>query len=170
MDQTSVMKIFFALALSCLLQSAASAQQNKFQKEIDDQVWKPFIEYFSNYRTKEFINLHDTDMVRVGIDRNRIYGVKKYETIQARGDSGSLANKARRSIEFKFYKRIASATDAFEIGLYKSTDIRPDNTSGDYYGKFWVMLKKVNGVWKIKLDADSAEGITKADWDALESK
>ena len=160
------MKQLILLCLSFLIIQTASSQQSKWQQEIDDQVWKPFIEYFNNYRTREFIGLHDNDMIRVSIDGNRIYGIQFYEAMQKRGDSASIARKAQRRIEFKFYKRIASETDAFEIGLYKSTNINADGKTQVYYGKFWVLLKKVNGVWKIKLDADSGEGITKEVWDA----
>jgi hypothetical protein len=128
--------IVFLMIIGCMQATA----QTDFQKEIDETVWTPFIKYFENHQTKEFINLHDSSMIRVGIDRNNIYGVKTYEMRQARGDSASLANKAKRTIAFKFYKRIANATDAFEIGLYKSTNITADGKTQDYYGKFYVMV------------------------------
>jgi hypothetical protein len=158
------------ILLFLLVSGYNSFGQNNFQREIDENVWQPFIKYFENYQTKEFITLHDTSMIRVGIDRNRIYGRKLYESMQARGDSASLANKAKRKIEFRFYNRVANATDAFEIGLYKTTNINADGRTQDYYGKFYVLLKKINGTWKIMLDADSGEGIGRETWDSLVSR
>ncbi len=55
-------------------------------------------------------------------------------------------------------QRIASNGRAFEVGYYKTSmeNIRTkENHVG--YGKFHVLLRKENGVWKILMDADARE-------------
>jgi hypothetical protein len=62
----------------------------------------------------------------------------------------------------RFIQRIASTDKAFEVGYYKSTST--NTTTGEKrsgYGKFHVLLRKENGVWKILMDADANEKRTK---------
>jgi hypothetical protein len=146
--------------------TTASYAQQDYIKEIDEQVWKPFIDHFSSYNTEKFMQLHDTDMVRASLDRKSIFGYKNYYSSHRRSDSSHIAKQIKRTIEFKFLNRVANSTDAFEIGLYKSVVSYPGKPDHTFYGKFWVLLRKVNGVWKIKLDADSSSEATKETYDA----
>jgi hypothetical protein len=58
----------------------------------------------------------------------------------------------------RFIQRIASDGKAFEVGYYKTSST--NSTTGEKrtgYGKFHVLLRKENGVWKILMDADASE-------------
>ena len=131
-----------------------------YQKEIDEQVWDPFIAHFQSYNSEAFMSLHDPSMKRVLIDNNRIRTFEEYARQHTRADSMSKAAGHSRTIEFKFTKRVANADFAFEEGYYKSANTKANGERSVFYGKFWVTLKKVNGVWKVTLDADSSKGIT----------
>jgi len=53
---------------------------------------------------------------------------------------------------------IASNAKAFEVGYYKTTSTNTqtgEKRTG--YGKFHVLLRKENAVWKILVDADTHE-------------
>lgn len=148
--------------LTCLLLVAitATAQNTKLQTEITNDIWKPFIASFNNRDDKAFQNLHSHDIVRVIRDNKQILEYSDY--FSKRPDS--LINKAKiwkRSIEFRFFERIATNDKAFEGGYFKTTttnDLTGENRIG--YGKFYVVLRKEKGKWKILVDADANEGTT----------
>jgi len=67
----------------------------------------------------------------------------------------------------RFTERIANENIAFETGIYKTTYLEPDGTNESHYGIFQVALKKINGIWKITMDADSNYGETIGEGDFL---
>ncbi len=57
-------KIIGISFLLLILYSKIDAQTN-YQKEINEQVWKPFIETFSNNNQEGFNAVHSNDIIRV---------------------------------------------------------------------------------------------------------
>ncbi|HEY9045166.1 MAG TPA: nuclear transport factor 2 family protein [Ohtaekwangia sp.] len=140
-----------------------------FQKEINDQVWKPFIKAFDNYDTPSFMSVHSKDLVRSPRDSKTISNYEQYKSQNEQGDARSREKKSQRTIELRFLERIASATQAFEVGIYKTTVINAQGESRSFYGKFHVVLRKENGTWKILVDSDSSENGTISEKDFLEA-
>ncbi len=163
------MKVFSFIFLFTALFIKGYCQEN-YQKQIDETVWKPFAKYFENYETHKFMTLHDTAIIRVNIDRNRIFNYSTYYKINLKTDSVQKANNTKRAIEFKFTRRIANNINAFEEGYYKSTVIKSDGKQQKFYGKFWVTLKKENAVWKLTMDADTSERITEEVYNMISLK
>ena len=151
------MKILAFVTLILLTAIAAFSQQGNLQKEINDQVWKPFIEAFNNQNDKAFSAVHSKEVIRVSQDDNRIMGYSEY--FKKVPDSEKARWKDwKRSIELRFLQRIASGDKAFEVGYYKSSTtntVTGEKRTG--YGKFHVLLRKENGAWKILMDADANE-------------
>jgi outer membrane translocation and assembly module TamA len=143
--------------------------QENYQKEIDQTVWKPFAKYFENYETHKFMMLHDSTLIRVEIDRNRVFDYRNYYKINLKTDSVQKTNNTNRTIEFKFTRRIANNSNAFEEGYYRTISIRLENNKV-FTGKFWVTLKKKNGIWKLTMDADTSEGITEKVYNMISPK
>ena len=127
-------------------------------QEINKQVWIPFIRSFASGDDETFRSVHSKDVIRVMQDDKQIVGYDKYfkkvpDSIKAKwGDW-------KKGIELRFTQRIAGDDKAFEVGYYKttSTNIKTgEQRTG--IGRFHVLLRKENGVWKILMDADTAEG------------
>lgn len=133
-------------------------QDAKTIKDINEQVWRPFIKGFSNGDEELFKSVHSKDIARVEQDSKRILNYDKYfakipDSIKAKWSDW------KKNIELRFVQRIASVDKAFEVGYYRSTSTNiktGEKRSG--IGKFHVLLQKENGIWKIVLDADTAEG------------
>lgn len=142
------MKRFFLLFVFVLVAGIACAQPDSLQRQINNQVWKPFIQSFNNRDDAGFAAVHSKDVIRVIQDANQIQGFDQYfrkvpDSIQARW------KKWKRNIELRFVQRIASNGRAFEVGYYKTTNTHSqtgEKRSG--YGKFHVLLRKENGVWE----------------------
>jgi ketosteroid isomerase-like protein len=134
------------------------AQQDIATKEINEQVWKPFIRSFNNGDDEAFKAVHSKDIIRVIRDGKDIYGYDRY--FQKTPDS-IKANWGdwKKNIELRFIQRIAGNDKAFEVGYYKSTSTnRQTGEVRKGIGQFHVLMRKENGVWKILMDADTGEG------------
>ena len=71
--------------------------------------------------------------------------------------------KWKKNIELRFIQHIADNGNAFEVGYYKTTST--DTATGEArtgYGKFHVLLRKENNIWKILMDEDANENTTEA--------
>lgn len=146
------------ITFTLILFSAGVFAQTDIQKEINEQVWKPFIKTFNEYNAKGFLDLHSKDVVRSSRDSKEVLNWDQYFQQQDSGDKRSLANGSKRTLELRFLERIGDSEKAIDVGVYKTTSIRKDGTARSFYGKFIVVLRKENGMWKILVDTDSSEG------------
>lgn len=128
--------------------------------EINEQVWRPFIKYYNEHNTTEFLGLHSKDVIRAPRDNKAIWNWDKYLERQNSGDQRDLKENSQRKLELRFNERINNVDRAIDIGIYKSTYIFSDGRKESYYGRFHVVLRKENEVWKILVDTDSSEGGT----------
>jgi ketosteroid isomerase-like protein len=151
-------KILNCLLLGIFTLTRLAAQEKDATKEINEQVWIPFIKSFSNGDDETFRSVHSRNVVRVIQDSKQIIGYDVYfqkvpDSIKAKwGDW-------KKKIELRFVQRIADDDKAFEVGYYKTTST--NSKTGEQrtgVGKFHVLMRKENGMWKILLDADTAEG------------
>ena len=129
------------------------SQTDQIFKEIDEQVWKPFIEAYNKFDANKFNELHSDDVLRVNV-----WGIKvgneykesvssKYAESKARGD--------KRSIQLWFEHRLVKTNNiAYEVGYYKINSIR-EGEERQSYGRFHVVLKKKDNHWKIIQDWDT---------------
>ena len=152
------MKIRFLLLLTSMsIASICLAQTDSLQKEINEQVWKPFIKSFNDMNTDAFMAVHSKEMSRVSQDGKSIYGYEKYYEENKYWNERSKKEGRKHNIELRFTQRIAGNDRGFEVGYYKTTSIQPNGESRSSYGKFHVLLRKENGKWKILMDADASE-------------
>lgn len=146
------------LALGALGISTSTAQN--FQQLTNDQVWKPFIKTFSEHDTEGFMALHSTDLVRSARESNTVLNWEQYFSNTRKSQERDKISNRKRTIDLRFTERIASEERAIDVGIYQTTYLQPDGTSQSFYGKFLVVLRKENGIWKILVDTDSSEGGT----------
>lgn len=161
------LRITFLLLLISTL-TFGQAKNSDFSKEIDEQLWKSFVNSYNSRNGEKHIRIHTDDVLR--ITKNGIRKGKEYQDqiLKSYGRKG----QPKREIEFKFEHRIHAPNIAYEVGYFKVTVFRKDKTD-EYYGRFSVVLKKEDGLWKIAQDWDIDEingvKITKADYEKLES-
>ena len=157
-------RIFFFAFL--LMANYTFSQADSLQKEINEQVWKPFIKAFESYDTDAFMAVHSKDVTRVIQDGNMVQNFEQYQFENRRNDTRNKTSKRNRKIELRFIQRIAANGRAFEVGYFKTSTITPDGVSRSFYGKFHVLLRKEGGAWKILMDADTSSENDQAAFDA----
>ena len=127
-------------------------------REINRDIWTPFSEAYPANDADKYISLHAADFIRAsggkwaGTKNLAEYGASVKTNFARNTQDGRTA-----SINFTFFERVAGAETASERGIYRSSSIEKDGTKHDFYGKFHVFHRKVNGVWKIAVDYDSNE-------------
>ena len=150
------MKYIFSLLCICC-SCVSFSQADSLQKQINEQVWKPFIKTFNNNDNEGFRKVHSPDLIRVMNDDNQVLGYEEYlapvpDSVKAKWGNWS------HQIELRFVQRIASNGKAFETGYYKTTAANADTGEKRVsYGKFHVLLRKEQGEWKILMDQDAKE-------------
>lgn len=152
------MRKYFLLPVTLLFFLNAAAQQDslKWVQEINEQVWKPFTAHLISGNKEGFKNVHSKKITRVEIDRGVIQDYQKYFP-PVKPDSSSAGKRPERLFELRFDKRISNGTMAWETGYYKGTVMQPEKEPRYYYGRFYVVLEKENGTWKILVDADTGK-------------
>lgn len=147
------------LSVFILLSSGAVFAQNT-EKEINDQVWKPFIRAIQTQDTEGFIQLHSRDVMRVERDNKQILNYEQYKSDMQKSWSAwkqSVAlEKTKYTFELRFLERISKGDQAFEVGYFKNETISAKGEKHISYGQFHVALRKENGTWKILVDSDSS--------------
>jgi hypothetical protein len=139
-------------ALLFFMNAGAQTDSLKWVKEINDQVWKPFISSFTSGDKQGFRNVHSKRVTRVEIDRNVVMNYEKYFPPI---DPNAPKRNGKTEFELRFDKRISNGNNAWESGFYKGTFIQEGKAPHSWYGRFYVMLEKENGTWKILVDADT---------------
>jgi hypothetical protein len=129
--------------------------------ELNKDVWEPFRSAYRSYDTEGYLGLHTQSLIRVGGLRKEVLTYAQVATqtgpwfLDARNRGTALA------IDFRFVERLAAGGLASERGVYRIQ-------AGDdvFYGRFHTFCRQVDGVWKIAVDYDTAEGADDAAFSA----
>lgn len=136
------------------------------QKEIDQNLWKPFKTAFENLDGHALNALYAKQVLRVtpkGIDTENKFkdgNLKRFEE-----NRKSLTNIG---LDFWLDSRHTNSDTSYEVGFYR---MQLTNSGGvsTIYGQFHIVLKKEDDTWKIAQDWDTAmingNNITAADFE-----
>ncbi len=132
----------------------AQVDVEQIQNEIDKTVWKPFQKAFETLDGEALNATYADEVLRVtpqGIDTENAFkagNLKRFEKNKADGVSISL--------DFWFDSRHTNATTSYEVGFYSIGFTDKDGKTNYSYGQFHIVLKKIEGQWKITQDWDTA--------------
>ena len=152
----------------------AAAANPELLKQLDRDIWIPFSEAFAAADSERFMGLHSKELVRVEGGRKQVLGWAQYAEQNRRSFETQKSRGGKVAIDFRFLERIAGPEMASERGIFQftMTPATPTTPGGSeprrFYGKFHVISRKENGVWKILVDYDSNEGgtIDEKSWQA----
>ena len=159
---------YFYLALITFLSFNSNAQSNteSIQKEIDKTVWKPFQKAFQTLDSKALNAIYADKTLRVtpqGIDTEEAYKLGNIERFKASKDNGVSIQ-----LDFWFDSRFTNESTSYEVGFYRIRATVGENLN-DSYGQFHIVLKKLDGEWKITQDWDTTtingQAINKEDFE-----
>lgn len=132
------------------------AMSDEIKKEINEQVWSPFMKSYESLDPALFMSVQSEKIVRVMGSMNRIYDHAKYTESTKRIFSMMKSQGSAPRIELSFTNRLVKDDMAYEMGYYC---LKSKGSSGEYqnrgFGFFHVMLRKEDKQWKIVMDSDS---------------
>ncbi|WP_299256547.1 nuclear transport factor 2 family protein [uncultured Aquimarina sp.] len=137
----------------------------EIQKLIDQTVWEPFQKAYEAMDAVSLNAIYADEVLRVtpeGIDTKNAFKDKNIERLKASKESNT-----KIKLDFWFDSRHTNEDTSYEVGFYK-IGITTDDKTQYIYGQFHIVLKKINGIWKITQDWDTTtingESITEKDF------
>lgn len=127
--------------------------QKDAQKEINEQVWQPFMTAYKTLDADLYNSIHSPDVLRA--TRGGLRMGEEYRNSNSARFARQKAQGDQQEISFSFEHRLSKGDTAYEVGYYKLKYISNEGTPQYYYGRFHVVLKKINGEWKIAQDWDT---------------
>lgn len=124
------------------------------QKEINQSLWKPFKAAFEDLDAGKLNALYAKEVLRVtpsGIDTENNFRKANVERLK----SHKLSNTDLQ-LDFWLDSRHTNETTSYEVGFYRMT-LTNASTIDTIYGQFHIVLKKINGLWKITQDWDTSK-------------
>jgi len=138
------------------------------QAKINKDVWYNFMQACQDLNASLFNQIHTEDVIRVPVDQKQILVGREYK--DANIDMFNQWNQMRiqQRIQFSFTSRIQKGDLAYETGFYKLTRYNGYETE-QLYLRFNVTLKRVNGIWKIFMNADTSKEATISESDFIQA-
>ena len=155
--------LLLLVASTCFAESDVDA----IHKAIDETVWKTFERAFERMDGEALNSVYADDVLRVtpeGLDTTGAFkraNLSRFDENKARGD--------RIALDFWFDSRQTSANVSYDVGFYRVGITAASGETSYFYGQFHIVLKKLDGEWKIVQDWDTAtiggRPISAADFD-----
>ncbi|MFK7812479.1 MAG: DUF4440 domain-containing protein [Maribacter sp.] len=123
------------------------------QKEINQNLWKPFKAAFETLDGPALNALYAENVLRVtpnGIDTKNTFKAANLKRFEDNRKSQITIN-----LDFWFDSRHTNSDTSYEVGFYSMQLTNPDGVN-TIYGQFHIVLKKEDGAWKITQDWDTA--------------
>jgi|GEM_PF-634561 len=136
------------------------AESLPFLKELNRDIWIPFMEAYAAGDADKYLGLHTADFIRAQGDGQNTNDLEGYSTGVRAGFQRGKEQGGKTTIEFRFFERFSNGKTASERGIYKYSYTPPTGEPWTGYGQFHVFSRKENGRWKIAVDYDSSEGRT----------
>lgn len=133
--------------------------QTKANLEDINTTWEKFYKAFETLDYTLMAEIHSRDLVRVSGGK-RILDYDTYINNYEIGFERDKAEGQTSSISLRFFERINNGSTASERGVYKLVRNKGTDNEQSFYGQFHVLMKKIDGAWKITMDYDSSEGGT----------
>lgn len=145
-------RLLFFLAL--IISWGANAQSiEELQNEINLQVWKPFQHAFETLDAEALNATYAEQVLRVtpnGIDTQNAFKPKNLERFEKNKADGISID-----LDFWFDSRKTNSDTSYEVGFYRIGFTDKNDKTDFVYGQFHIVIKKIDGRWKITQDWDT---------------
>lgn len=148
-------KLIWICTLCFCFSGFAQNNTEEIQQEIDAKVWKPFQNAFETLDGKALNAIYADKVIRVtpgGIDTKNEFKTKNLERFNR-----SKADGISIKLDFWFDSRHTNTNTSYEVGFYRIVFTDKDGKTNSSYGQFHIVLKKMDGQWKITQDWDTAK-------------
>ena len=121
------------------------------EEKVNQDVWKPFKKSYEAKDWQTFNSLHTDDVLRAH-DRGIQIGQEYKDAIKS---YYQREDERKTTIDFVMERRTYKDNVGYEVGFYRVIYKIPDKEDHISYGRFHVVLNKIDARWKIAQDWDS---------------
>ena len=123
-------------------------------KEIDNTVWKTFQDAFQALDSKALNDVYADDVLRIttdGIDTQ-----SQFKEANVTRFAENIKNGDRIALDFWLDSRQTNETTSYDVGFYRMAITTATGEKNTVYGQFHIVLKNIDGSWKIAQDWDTS--------------
>lgn len=146
----------FVILFFVVVSTNQSHSQKLNNLEDINKVWHQFYQAFDSLEYQLMAKIHSKKLLRISGGK-RILDYKTYIAGYKEQFKNAKDENFTSNISLRFFERINNDSIASERGIYKLIRNKNKKHEKIYYGKFHVILKKENNLWKIVMDYDSNE-------------
>lgn len=144
----------YALSISLSISFFTFANADPVTDQIDSQIWKPFTQTWKDMDADNHAKLYTQNIIRITESMKKIKRGENYLSDLNRMMTMMGKKGVSSAITFKFSSRIQSENLAWDRGVYQAIMTHPERGEKIQYAEFSVLLEKIDGQWKIKMDSD----------------
>lgn len=133
--------------------ASAEADLIAIHEEIDRTVWRAFQNAFESLDGEALNAVYADEVLRVtpdGIDTQNQFKKNNKTRFGA-----NIENGDRITLDFWLDSRHTDTTTSYNVGFYRMGVAAKSGATNYYYGQFHIVLKHINGHWKIAQDWDT---------------
>jgi ketosteroid isomerase-like protein len=130
----------------------AQTNMELLQNEIDKTVWTQFKRAFETIDAEVLNSTYAENVLRVtpsGIDTQNVFKTSNIERFKLLKERAAIMQ-----LDFWFESRQTNSDTSYEVGFYR-IKTSMDGTCSTHYGQIHIVLKKLDGYWKIIQDWDT---------------
>ncbi len=142
-----------ALFLLATPPTLANGDVSAIHKEIDRTVWSRFQDAFERLDGEALNAVYADAALRVtpdGIDTEGLFKQRNKTRFAA-----NIANGDRIALDFWFDSRRTNESTSYDVGFYRVGITNAAKDTSYFYGQFHIVLKQIEGHWKIVQDWDT---------------
>lgn len=121
--------------------------------EIDSTVWRAFQNAFEALDGNALNAVYAEDVLRItpeGVDTTGAFKLTNQTRFDANRDRGETI-----SLDFWLDSRQTTEAFSYNVGFYRVGITNSDGNTNHFYGQFHIVLKRIDGSWKIVQDWDT---------------
>lgn len=157
-------KIILVSLFAFFVISARAQSNDAVLRQIEADVWIPFINASNTFDSAAFLAVQSKDLVRISGYTNEIYGLDRYAKDIGPGFKRARDRGLVRRSEVRFLQRIVSGGLALETGYFRQEAKLPDGEVRVSFTRFEFVLRKEGKRWKILVDQDFKDAVTQDDF------
>jgi len=150
----ALLAVFFTFLTLNTTPGLADINLEATHKEINKTVWKAFQDAFQALDGKALNDVYADNVLRITSDGIDTQSAFKEANVTRFAEN--IKNGDRIALDFWLDSRQTNETTSYDVGFYRMAMTTSAGATNTFYGQFHIVLKNIDGGWKIAQDWDTS--------------
>ena len=150
----ALLAVFFTFLTLNTTPGLADINLEATHKEINTTVWKAFQDAFQALDGKALNDVYADNVLRITSDGIDTQSAFKEANVTRFAEN--IKNGDRIALDFWLDSRQTNETTSYDVGFYRMAMTTSAGATNTFYGQFHIVLKNIDGGWKIAQDWDTS--------------